>query len=87
MTAQTTKAAMCFFMFILWSQRGGDGLMMKRSGISNTVHRLVGAAMARIAKRRPGRSRLVYDRSTRTIRVRGMHGEDKGDSGLHTHDW
>lgn len=55
-------------------------------GISNTVHRLVGAAMARIAKRRPGRCRLVYDRQTRTIRKRGMHGEDMGDSGLHLHD-
>jgi len=61
--------------------------MMERSGISGTVHRLVRAAMDRIARRRPGKCRLVYDRQTRTIRKVGLNGEDMGDSGLHTHDW
>lgn len=43
---------------------------------------LIKEAFARICKRKPGRSRLVYDRVTRTIRIKGQQGEDKGDSGV-----
>jgi len=46
----------------------------------------IASAMKRIAKRRPGTSRLVYDKATRTIRIKGQRGEDKGDSGLKLHD-
>ena len=46
----------------------------------------VDSSMKRIAQRRPGNSRLVYDRTTRTIRIRGQQEEDKGDSGLIFHD-
>ena len=46
----------------------------------------VALAMKRIAQRRPGNSRLVYDRATRTIRIKGQQGEDKGNSGLTFHD-
>ena len=46
----------------------------------------VASAMKRIVQRRPGNSYFVYDRATRTIRIKGQQGEDKGNSGLKLHD-
>ena len=60
--------------------------MKAKDSIKAVTTPLVGAAMRRIAQRRPGHSRLVYDRVTRTVRIQGQHGEDKGDSGLGLHD-
>lgn len=54
--------------------------------MSENVKALIRLAFDRIVKRKPGHSRLVYDRATRTIRVKGQYGEDKGDSGMGLHE-
>jgi len=41
-------------------------------------------AMQRIAIRRPGKSRLVYDKTTRTIVV--VSGKERKDTGLKTQE-
>lgn len=51
-------------------------------GEKNMAGRLIRGAMQRIARRKPGMCRLVYDPQTRTIRKMGPQGKDLGDSGI-----
>jgi len=52
------------------------------SVLSNSIKTL----MEQIAKRRPGRSRLVYDKATRTIVCVNPQTGDKKPTGLIIHD-